>query len=442
MSRMASVLKEASRLVVPSHAESEKVSGLSKTLLAKTRRAAKRFPEVKGVLMGGSFAKGTWLPGRVDLDIFVEINSMTPEERFETVGLEVGAVATRGYPTGKKYAQHPYTEAMVEGVRVNIVPCFAVKPGEWRSAADRSPYHVKLVEGIPGGRKDQVRLLKLFMNGVGVYGAEIERQGFSGYVAEVLLIKHGGFEEVIRWFAEYKMPANGRTFSLPDPVDEGRDLGIAVSGESLGRMVLACREFLRRPSLAYFARMSGKTRRKLEGEVFAVLFSHRELSEDTLWGELRKTLKHVVRHLEVQGFRIARAMAASDNASESAILLIPEFVLLPELEQRLGPTVDRRKDVEAFVTMNSKQSRLVWVDDDARVRLLRPRVYTRLPDLLLDVIRGRVGPIGASKEIEAGMKKSGVVLQGRALARAATSSGWLRVGIREITSDAIGSSQA
>ena len=442
MSRMASVLKEASRLVVPSHAESEKVSGLSKTLLAKTRRAAKRFPEVKGVLMGGSFAKGTWLPGLVDLDIFVEINSMTPEERFETVGLEVGAVATRGYPTGKKYAQHPYTEAMVEGVRVNIVPCFAVKPGEWRSAADRSPYHVKLVEGIPGGRKDQVRLLKLFMNGVGVYGAEIERQGFSGYVAEVLLIKHGGFEEVIRWFAEYKMPANGRTFSLPDPVDEGRDLGIAVSGESLGRMVLACREFLRRPSLAYFARMSGKTRRKLEGEVFAVLFSHRELSEDTLWGELRKTLKHVVRHLEVQGFRIARAMAASDNASKSAILLIPEFVLLPELEQRLGPTVDRRKDVEAFVTMNSKQSRLVWVDDDARVRLLRPRVYTRLPDLLLDVIRGRVGPIGASKEIEAGMKKSGVVLQGRALARAATSSGWLRVGIREITSDAIGSSQA
>jgi len=442
LSRMASVLRQATRLVVPSPAESAKVSRLSKMLLAKTRRAAKRFPEVKGVLMGGSFAKGTWLPGCVDLDIFVKIDSMTPEERFERVGLGVGAVATRGYPTGKKYAQHPYTEAMVEGVRVNIVPCFAVKPGEWRSAADRSPYHVKLVEGISGDRKDQVRLLKLFMNGVGVYGAEIERQGFSGYVAEVLLIKHGGFEEVIRWFAEYKMPANGRIFSLPDPVDEGRDLGIAVSGESLGRMVLACREFLRRPSLAYFARMSGKTHRKLEGEVFAALFSHRELSEDTLWGELRKTLKHVVRHLEVQGFRIARAMAASDNASKSAILLIPEFVLLPESEQRLGPTVDRRKDVEAFVSMNSKQSRLVWVDDDARVRLLRPRVYTRLPDLLLDVIRGKVGPIGASKEIEAGMKKSGVVLQGKALARAATSSGWLRVGIREITSDAIGSSQA
>jgi len=50
---------------------------------------------------------------------------------------------------GKKYAQHPYTEATVEGVRVNIVPCFDVKAGEWMSAADRSPYHVELIEGLP-----------------------------------------------------------------------------------------------------------------------------------------------------------------------------------------------------------------------------------------------------------------------------------------------------
>jgi len=442
VNRLASVLKQASRLVVPSPEETARVNRLARTLLTKTSRAATLFPEVEGVMMGGSFAKGTWLPGLVDLDIFVKIRATTPEGRFEKVGLEVGAIATRGHPTGKKYAQHPYTEAIVEGVRVNIVPCFAVKPGEWKSAADRSPYHVKLVEGISGEKKDQVRLLKLFMNGIGVYGAEIERQGFSGYVAEVLLIKHRSFRGVVRWFAEYKMPAKVRAFSLPDPVDVGRDLGIAVSGESLGRMVMACREFLRRPGLAYFARMSGKARRSLEGEVFAVLFSHKALSEDTLWGELRRTLRHVVRHLEVQGFRTARAMAASDNVSKSAILLIPEFAWLPRFEQRLGPTVDRRKDVKAFISMNSREARLVWVDDDARVRLLRPRTYTQLPDLLLDVIRGRVGPIGASREIEVGMKKSGVVLHGRALASAANSSEWLRVGIREITSDVIGSSKA
>jgi len=438
MSPLATVLNQAAGLVVPSPKETAKVSRLAGRLLQKTRGAAERFPEVREVLMGGSFAKGTWLPKHVDLDIFVKIDPAAPVERFEKVGLAIGSGATRGYPMGKKYAQHPYTEATVEGVRVNIVPCFAVKAGEWKSAADRSPYHVELVDGLPPESKNQIRLLKLFMTGVGVYGAEIQRQGFSGYVAEVLVIKHGDFESVIRWFADYGMPANGRIFSLPDPVDEGRDLGMAVSGDSLGRMVLACREFLRRPGLAYFGVMKGKVRASLGGDVYAVLFSHSEMSEDTLWGELRKTLKHLVRHLEVQGFTVARAMAASDNVSKSAILLIPEFTNLPAVEQRVGPTVDRRKDVEAFISTNLKKSRLIWVDDEARVRLLRPRRYTRLHDIIGDAIGGKAGPIGASKEIEDGMKKSGVVLHGRALARAASSSKWLRDGIREITSDAIG----
>ena len=438
MSSLDSVLKRANELVVPSPAETAKISALAAVLLRKTRRAAERFPEVRGVLMGGSFAKGTWLPRHVDLDVFVRIDPSTPVERFEKVGLDIGSVATRGYPMGKKYAQHPYTEATVEGVRVNIVPCFDVKAGEWKSAADRSPYHVQLVEGLPEGKKNQIRLLKLFMNGVGVYGAEIQRQGFSGYVAEVLVIRRGDLEPVIRWFADYSFQADGKIFSLPDPVDQGRDLGIAVSGRSLGTMVLASREFLRRPSLAYFGEMKGTVHTSLGGGVYVVLFSHRRMSEDTLWGELRKTLKHVVRHMETQGFDIARAMAASDNISKSAILLIPEFTELPKVEQRVGPTVDRRKDVESFISTNAKQSRLVWVDDDARVRLLRPRKYAHLLDLLEDVIKGRAGPIGASKEIEEGMRKNGVVLRGHTLVRFASSSKWLRDGIREITSDAIG----
>jgi tRNA nucleotidyltransferase (CCA-adding enzyme) len=438
LSRISSVLRSAEKLAIPSSAEEEKIRLLATSLLSKTRRAAERFPETRGALLGGSFAKGTWLPHHVDLDIFVKIDPYTSEERFERVGLDVGVTATRGYPMGKKFAQHPYTEATVKGVRVNIVPCFAVKRGGWKSAADRSPFHVRLVKELSDEKKTQVRLLKLFMNAVGVYGAEIQRQGFSGYVAEVLVMKLGSFESVLDWLAKYNLQAGGGLFSLPDPVDEKRDLGIAVSGESLGRMVLASREFLRHPSVAFFKKMTGRVHQSLREQVYAVVFSHRLLSEDTLWGELRKTSKHLVRHLEVSGFAIARSMAASDNRRRSAILLIPEFSELPRVEQRVGPTIDRRKDVEAFISTNARDSRLVWVDDDARVRLLRPRKRTRLTDMLTDVVKGRVGPIGASRQLEAGMKKSAVVLRGSSLYRAALSANWLEDGIREITSDAVG----
>ncbi|HEV2137473.1 MAG TPA: CCA tRNA nucleotidyltransferase [Nitrososphaerales archaeon] len=438
MNRLSRVMTEAQRLVAPSPLETAKTASLARVLLTKTRKAAKRFPKTRGVLLGGSFAKGTWLPGNNDLDIFVKIDPSTPEEEFERIGLEIGALATRGYPRGKKFAQHPYTEATVDGVRVNIVPCYAVKKGKWKSAADRSPFHVEVVKSFPESMKTDVRMLKSFMNALGVYGAEIQRQGFSGYVAEVLVLKLKNLEGVLRWFAEYRPSNEGRIFSLPDPVDVGRDLGTAVSGESLGRMVLAAREFLRRPDLAFFRSMSGRAHSTMRGSVFGVVFSHKRLSEDTLWGELRKTTKHMVRHVEIHGFKVARSMAASNNSDRSAILLIPEIWELPPIEQRIGPTVDRKEDVEAFIRSNSKESRLVWVDDDTRVRLLKPRSYTRISDLLKDVIRGRAGPSGASREIQAGMKKSASVMHGEPLTRAASAAKWLQNGIREITSDAVG----
>jgi tRNA nucleotidyltransferase (CCA-adding enzyme) len=437
MTSLSNVISEGERIATPTREDEADVHTKARRILAKTRKVAKRFPAIRGVLLGGSFAKGTWLSGHVDLDIFVKIDPSTSEADFERVGLEVGSLATRGYPRGKKFAQHPYTEAMVEGVRINIVPCFDVAKGEWKSAADRSPFHVKLVEKLPPAGKTQVRLLKLFMNSVGVYGAEIQRQGFSGYVAEVLVMRHGSFKSALEWFAN-SSPSPARPFSLPDPVDEKRDLGIAVSGESYGRMVLASREFLKHPSVAFFRGMPGRARPSMQDEIIAVVFSHKQLSEDTLWGELRRSTKHIVRHLEVLGFITARSMAASNNANRSAILLIPEYTELPAHEQRVGPTVDRRKDVEAFMSTNAKTSRLVWVDDDARVRLLRPRKYLSLADALGDVVKGKAGPVGASKELEAGMRRSAKILRGASLRSEARKAEWLGDGIKEITSDAIG----
>lgn len=432
------VLRNAVRSVTPTSTLERSVGDLARSLLLETRRAAARFPETRGALLGGSFAKGTWLPGYVDLDIFVRLDPKTPEGRFERIGLAVGAAATKGFKRGKKFAQHPYTEATIKGTRVNIVPCYSVRKGSWKSAADRSLFHVKVVRRLPAESKAQIRLLKRFMLAVGVYGAEIETQGFSGYAAEVLVMRFGSLEGVLRHFARFKPFSEERLFSLADPVDEARDLGVAVSGEKLGRMILASREFLSNPREAYFREMRGREHPAMRGTVLAVTFSHGRLSEDTLWGELRRTTKHIVRHLDLNGFKVARSLAASDNRQSSAILLIPEHDRLSELEQRVGPTVDRKKDVEAFVSSSRRDAKLIWVDEDARVRLLRPRKYVNIVDLLADTVRGRAGPIGASSELERGMKKSGTVLKGPSLERAASVSKWLDDGIREIVSDALG----
>ncbi len=432
------VIARARRDVIPPRKDSDKMNALAEQFLDRTRKAADAYTETRGVMMGGSFAKGTWLAREVDLDIFVKIDTSVTDERFEEVGLAVGRRAARGLPTGKKFAQHPYTEALAGDVKVNIVPCYDVREGEWRSAADRSPFHVKVVAGLPEEKKTEVRLLKRFMKSVRVYGAEIETQGFSGYVTEVLVIRFGSFKAALKWFSSLQFRPRGNPLSLPDPVDGGRDLGVAISAEKLGRMVLASREFLRRPSPAFFRAMREKTRGGKRPEVYAIAFSHERLSEDTLWGELRRTARHIVSHVESKGFAVARWMAASNDSDRSAILMIPEFTSLPEMEQRKGPTVDRRDDVRAFIESNSRESRLVWVDDDARVRALRPRAYVELEALLVDLVRGKGGETGASRELGAGLRRDGTVLHGASLIREAEASPWLGAGIREITEDAIG----
>ncbi|HYB45061.1 MAG TPA: CCA tRNA nucleotidyltransferase [Nitrososphaerales archaeon] len=442
MTGLEPVLKAATKLVIPSADEEKRITGLAEFLLARTREAAGKHPEVRGVVMGGSFAKGTWLPTNVDIDVFVLIDPATPEKDFERIGLAVGTEAAKGFPRGKKYAQHPYVEATVRGVKVNVVPCYNVEPPNWKSAADRSPFHVKLVEGLSHERKTEVRLLKRFMRGVGVYGAEIEVQGFSGYAAEVLVIRHGNFEGVLSYFAELKRTSEDMLFVLPDPVDEDRDLGKAISDESVGRLVLASRAFLRKPSLDFFGEVLGRSRPKMRKEVIGLVFAHSRLSEDTLWGELRRTLKHITRAVEERDFKIIRAMAASDNSSHSAFLFLPEFSMLPPLAQHLGPTVEREKEAASFLAKNRRKAELVWVDDTARLRVLQSRSHTDLVKLLEEISKGRLGKFGASREVGLGMARSARVLRGGALARQASSKAWLERVVLEIASDSFGTSES
>ncbi len=437
MSELSDVLRQARRRVAHPPAEKEKLSRLSKLLLDRTAAAAKKHRSVKGVVLGGSFAKDTWLPRDVDIDIFVKISQALDDRAFERVGLEIGSTVARGFPRGKKFAQHPYTEASVDGVKVNIVPCFDVTPSNWRSAADRSPYHVLLVERSPLHQKVEVRLLKLFMKGIGVYGAEIERQGFSGYAAEVLTIQHQDFTGVLRYFADFKSSEGGFSFTLLDPVDENRDLARAISLQKLARIIVASRGFLKKPSLAYFTGLKGKNRPALQGRVIGIVFEHALLSEDTIWGELKRSLNHIQKHAEERGFKIARSLAASDGKKSSAFLFLPEFGSLPSLEQRLGPTVDMRKETAEFIRKNSRSSKLNWVGEDGRARILQERAYTRLSQLLADVVKDGGRAVGASEAVVAGMAKSGRVAEGPALAKLAKSS-WLKDGISEIVSDTPG----
>src|SRR5919202_136705 len=125
------------------------------------------------------------------------------------------------------------------------------------------------MDNLDEQKRNQVRLLKKFLKGSGVYGAEIAKSGFSGYVAEVLILKFGSFKTVLEEFSSISGREKKHIISIEkadedivktfdsrlviiDPVDPRRNLGAAISAESIGRFVLAARAFLERPSLNFF----------------------------------------------------------------------------------------------------------------------------------------------------------------------------------------------
>ncbi|MBI4214589.1 nucleotidyltransferase domain-containing protein, partial [archaeon] len=72
----------------------------------------------------GSRARDTYISGGRDLDIFVYFAKNTPREKLEKDGLEIGRKVLRKHGPVTHYAEHPYTKAVVDGITVEIVPCY------------------------------------------------------------------------------------------------------------------------------------------------------------------------------------------------------------------------------------------------------------------------------------------------------------------------------
>ena len=52
--------------------------------------------------------------------------------------------------------------------------------------------------------KGEVRILKKFFLHIDVYGAELAKEGFSGYVSEVLISYFGSFEKTLKKISKLK----------------------------------------------------------------------------------------------------------------------------------------------------------------------------------------------------------------------------------------------
>ncbi len=230
-------------------------------LLEKCNEEMEKRGFERDAILVGSVAKGTYLKDP-DIDIFLRFPKHLNKESLKKLGIDIGkSVLPNGFA---KYAEHPYWRGSFQGFDIDIVPCYKIdSPEEKLSAVDRTPFHTEYVKrNLKDWQRDEVRLLKAFLKGIGAYGAEAKVQGFSGYLTELLIIKYGNFENTLKNVSKWGkktylyLEEGGGKFHAPlvfiDPVDRNRNAASAVGEEKKSLFIYASQSYLLEPKIEFF----------------------------------------------------------------------------------------------------------------------------------------------------------------------------------------------
>ncbi len=373
------ITKQVLKKITPSAVDRARMETLAKALELSVSSACEANGVDAVVRVEGSVAKDTWLKEDPDIDVFMQLPATLPRAELEEVALRIARQATTGAKQVERFAEHPYLEAFVDGTRVNIVPAYAATYGQWLSATDRTPHHTDYVnKNLSPLQRGEVRLLKKFMKGIQVYGAEIRVGGFSGYLCELLVLACGSFTAVLETFADhkpkrvidlegyYEQRKHEITLLFPeplvivDPVDKARNVASAVQPQKLDQFVAASRAFLKAPNVEFFEPLQTQSlsveelRQALQNRGSTMLFltlCEIKAIPDILWGQLHRTRKAIHKQLELADFKVLRdAVWSQDKAELTVFVFELEQQVLANVKKHLGPPLQLAYECEQFLS--------------------------------------------------------------------------------------------
>ena len=408
------VIKKSKQIAIPNNNQRKTVDKIANQVFSLVNKEAEKQKSIVSVHFGGSYAKETWTPEKIDIDIFVKFKKTTSEKNFERIGKKIGFDSLKKFKPYIRYSEHPFVEADIDGVGVNVVPCYDIKKGEWKSAADRSTFHTEFMsEKLTGSMKDDIRILKCFLKINGMYGAEIAKQGFSGYVCEVLVYYLGSFENVLKEISKLQnnqmIGDSSRKFESPiviiDPIDRNRNLGAAISIQNVTAFILIARNFLKKNSIAYFKEKSEKKiSADLAKNVLIVNFKYKKRSDDIIYGQIKRAASSIESQMVKEGFNVLRNDVIAYNENNADLLFLLESPIISKNEIRTGPDV---------FSIDSKKSKLMWTDKNGKLQTIQTRRYENAKLYLNDLIKNHIGESGIPKGLRSDFKNGFKITTGK-----------------------------
>lgn len=335
------VIKQIRDQVDPDAAEREAMRQATGRLRDRVITEIESLSVNADVIQVGSTARGTWLAGDRDIDLFIRFPADLNREALEEYGLRIGnAVLPSGH---EEYAEHPYITGRFEGFEIDLVPCYNIDAGsELQSAVDRTPHHNRYLQTrIDETAAAAVRVLKKFLKGTRVYGSDLRTRGFSGYLTELLVMEYGDFEGVLKAAAKWQPPieidpeehataTHDDPLIVVDPTDPTRNVAAVCSATNVSRLQHYARQFLTKPTQTYFESPAeatvGMDAETLQSHLqrrgtspIALVFDSPDIVDDQLYPQLQKSIQGIQTALETEGFDIVRTATFADD---KAVLLL------------------------------------------------------------------------------------------------------------------------
>ncbi len=428
-------MKEAEKLLEkvkmvqrPTPAENADVAKISAEFISILDKALRKARIKAKPVLGGSGAKGTWLRGMHDIDVFTCFDYKAYKEKSSQLSELLATAIKKAFPKHERlHGSRDYYRIAWQGYSFEVVPILSIKnSGQAMNITDASLLHSGWVRsqirkrGRDGQLEDEIRLAKAFCRAQRVYGAESYVRGFSGYACEVLTAYYGTFQKLLtaaatKWKENIKA---GRKIIIDaenhyrkrdplrelnsakvqseliviDPVQADRNATAALSNETLQQLIVAADAFIKKPSESFFEK-EDVTEQKLEqmakgSRLVVVEAKPLHGKEDVVGAKLVKVYEHILLKLKEKGFTVAKSGWEWDkNKRGNALLWYIMGKGSPEEEIRYGPPLDNKEHAERFREEHSGKSGRKMFEKNGRLYARIERKHKEPQELISAIIR-------------------------------------------------------
>ncbi len=380
MSKLQNVLNEVSKKISLTPKEENFIKKRANQIIVQIKKNLKN----EKILIGGSLAKGTLIrKEEQDVDIFVIFNDEESTKKLEKILIK------SNLDIKKIHGSRDYFQLREEGIIFEFIPIVKITSNiPNRNVTDFSPLHVNYIKNKSNKKTlEEIKLTKAFCKAQNVYGAESYIQGFSGYAIELILCYYKTFTNFLKKIQKetfldpekkfknqkeaFREINQSKLFSplvLIDPTNKYRNVCAGLNKESLEKLKISAKQFLKNPSKDFFEieefseeEFFEKAREKKLKVIKLELEINRD-NKDIAGTKMKKFFNFLIRGLNLKEQEVVYSEFVYSQGKKSRGYLAireKETILIKGPEKKMTSALERFKKVrkEIFFSKGFSYSR-------------------------------------------------------------------------------------